>query len=457
MIFKVGDIPNDWKIAHLYPIPKPNEWHFDITKTRPITLLETARKAFAKILNNRLTKIISRNNILKGNNYAGLPGKSTQDPIKILNMIMEEALENKKEIWLLFQDLSKAYDRVDLQYLKLALNRIKVPMAFSTLITNLFINRKNAVFTNVGLTEQYDIKIGIDQGEVISPLLWVIYYDPLLCEIQKQKLGYIMKHTIKPDIYNYDNYTIEQEIPTIAFMDDTTWIAPNKNNMEEILSIADEFYTMTNTAINKDKSVLKTNAKNLPKSLILTFGRNQINIENTTDPVRFLGVWVKLVISKKHTIDQSRREIKKFVNIIKRKPLTDKQMIYITNMVLVPIITYRLQNTVLTEKECLELMAPIRKTIKNKLKFTITAPNCMMNSKYFYNIADLWSIQIQRHSTYLLNLFEPNSLTYNISKIRLFQLQTRMGLDHCPLTDWSYDIHHIWKFNYIAMVASLLF
>ena len=32
MIFKVGDIPNDWKIAHIYPIPKPNEWHFDITK-----------------------------------------------------------------------------------------------------------------------------------------------------------------------------------------------------------------------------------------------------------------------------------------------------------------------------------------------------------------------------------------------------------------------------------------
>ena len=161
------------------------------------------------------------------------------------------------------------------------------------------------------------------------------------------------------------------------------------------------------------------------------------------DPVRFLGVWVKLTMSKKHTTDQTRQEVKKFVNIIKRKPLIDKQMIYITNIVLVPIITYRLQNTVLTEKECLDLMAPIRKTIKNKLKFTITAPNCMMNSKYFYNIADLWSIQIQRHSTYLLNLFELNSLTCNISKIRLFQLQTRMGMDHYPLTDWKHDLNHI--------------
>ena len=149
-----------------------------------------------------------------------------------------------------------------------------------------------------------------------------------------------MKHTFKPDVYNYDYYTIEQEILTIAFMDDTTWIAPNQHNMEKILSIADEFYIMTNTAINKEKSVLKTNAKNLPKPLTLKFGNNQIKIENTTDPVHFLGVWIKFTISKKHTIDQSRLEIKKFVNIIKRKPLTDKQMVYITNMVLIPIIIY---------------------------------------------------------------------------------------------------------------------
>ena len=112
--------------------------------------------------------------------------------------------------------------------------------------------------------------------------------------------------------------------------------------MEKILSIANEFYIMTNTAINKEKSVLKTNAKNLPKPLVLKFENNQIDIENTMDSVCFFKVWVKLATSKKYTINQIRQEVKKFINIIKRKPLIDKQMIYITNMVLIPIITYRL-------------------------------------------------------------------------------------------------------------------
>ena len=109
--------------------------------------------------------------MLKGNNYAGLPGGSTENPIKIMNLIIEDAAENKKDLWILLQDLSKAYDRVDLNILKLALRRIKIPENCITCLINLFTNRKNAILTQDGLSDYYDIKIGINQGEVISPLL----------------------------------------------------------------------------------------------------------------------------------------------------------------------------------------------------------------------------------------------------------------------------------------------
>src|SRR3954466_1993469 len=123
------------------------DWEYDITKTRPITLLETARKGLVKIITNRLSRILANNNILRGGNFAGLPGGSTEPPIKIVNMLLEDAIENNKEIWILLQDLSKAYDRVDLSFLRLALNRIKVPKMASNLIINLFTSKKNAVFT----------------------------------------------------------------------------------------------------------------------------------------------------------------------------------------------------------------------------------------------------------------------------------------------------------------------
>ena len=47
-------------------------------------------------------------------------------------------------------------------------------------------------------------------------------------------------------------------------MDDTTWMTSNQENLESILSIADEFYKITNTTINKSKSELIINKTNIP-------------------------------------------------------------------------------------------------------------------------------------------------------------------------------------------------
>ena len=67
-----------------------------------------------KILNNRLAKIFTNNiHVLGNNNFAGLPGKSIFEPLHIVNNVMEEAKETGKELWLLLQDMSKAYDLVN--------------------------------------------------------------------------------------------------------------------------------------------------------------------------------------------------------------------------------------------------------------------------------------------------------------------------------------------------------
>ena len=93
LILIVGDIPADWKYAFVYLIPKPTDWYYDIFKTYPITLLNIMRKAFVKLLTNRLSKIMVKHNILKGNNFAGLLEKSTDEPIKTINMIIEDTYE----------------------------------------------------------------------------------------------------------------------------------------------------------------------------------------------------------------------------------------------------------------------------------------------------------------------------------------------------------------------------
>ena len=58
--------------------------------------------------------------------------------------------------------MSKAYDSVNLDLLKLALERIQIPSQLCNIITNLLTNRTNRVITNLGFTEPYNINNGID-------------------------------------------------------------------------------------------------------------------------------------------------------------------------------------------------------------------------------------------------------------------------------------------------------
>jgi hypothetical protein len=88
--FLQSDIPGDWRLANIYPIPKPHEFEGLLKNTRPITLLETARKLLVKILYLRLSKILASHHVLQGGNFAGLSGGSTAPPITILDQILRD-------------------------------------------------------------------------------------------------------------------------------------------------------------------------------------------------------------------------------------------------------------------------------------------------------------------------------------------------------------------------------
>src|SRR2546430_11313806 len=90
-----------------------------------------------RLLNNRLSTIFVDNSILNKTQFAGLPGSSTFEPLRIVNEIIQDAKESNNELWILFQDLSKAYDRVNINMLTKAMERLKLPSSFIKLIANL--------------------------------------------------------------------------------------------------------------------------------------------------------------------------------------------------------------------------------------------------------------------------------------------------------------------------------
>ena len=138
---------------------------------RPIALLEIFRKYVTKVYTTRLERILRENNILEGSNFAGLIGSSTESPIHILSMIIEEAKEKNKELWIMLQDMKKAFDSVSLVSLKLVLQRIKISAIGQNFILDLFNKRQTRIIIALGLIESITARDRIEQGEVIFLLI----------------------------------------------------------------------------------------------------------------------------------------------------------------------------------------------------------------------------------------------------------------------------------------------
>ena len=121
---KLKTIPNGWKKSRIYPIAKKETFSGSLEETRPITLTEHGRKILTKIVTKRLSKRLERYPILNENNHVALPNTSTEIPIVTTMHMMEDAHTNDKEMWILCQDISKAYDSIHIPMLKKALRLV---------------------------------------------------------------------------------------------------------------------------------------------------------------------------------------------------------------------------------------------------------------------------------------------------------------------------------------------
>ena len=116
---------------------------------------------------------------------AFVPGRGTTDAIFIIQQLQEKFLSRKDlndknlTLFFAFVDLEKAFDRVPRKVLWWAMRKVGVEEWIVRLVQAMYNNTHSRVRVGSEYSEEFEVGVGVHQGSVLSPLLFIIVLEAL--------------------------------------------------------------------------------------------------------------------------------------------------------------------------------------------------------------------------------------------------------------------------------------
>jgi len=177
----------DGLVALLY---KTGNRH-DVSSYRPITLLNTAYRLFAKVLANRLNPCLAK--VIDLEQTAYIRNRTIGDAIMLLQTVPQRLQQLRRRGFIVFCDFAKAYDTVDRSFLFKVMSKLGLGDSFINIIKTLLpaITYSSAKINNF-LSVATPFYAGVRQGCPISPLLYLCIAQALLSFLKSKGLGIML-------------------------------------------------------------------------------------------------------------------------------------------------------------------------------------------------------------------------------------------------------------------------
>ena len=314
-----GKFPSMLKIAVIKPIYKSGDKSL-MNNYRPISLLPFISKILEKVIHTRLNDHIRDNNLLTSNQFGFQKGLSTYMPLLKLQDMVINGFENNMLTCGIYLDLKKAFDTVDHSILLNKLKAYGISGTFIDMITSYLSNRFQCVeFSAIRSTLQ-PIKIGVPQGSILGPLLFILFVN--------------------------DFPEVSTKFTSLLYADDTAILFQSKTNealqhlLNEELPKVDQWFKLNKLLLNTDKTYYQL--YNTTKQHISLDVRIKDATIKHADTVKYLGVfidkdmkWNSHIISLSHIISRN-------IGIIYRSKhfLTNNYRLLLYNSLVLPYLNY---------------------------------------------------------------------------------------------------------------------
>ena len=116
--------------------------------------------------------------------FGFMPGRGTTDAIFILRQLHEKYLGKKKNLHFAFVDLEKAFDRVPRAVLWWAMRKLGTDEWIIRAVQAMYANARSSVRVNGQYSSEFNVGVGVHQGSVLSPLLFIMVMEALSREFR---------------------------------------------------------------------------------------------------------------------------------------------------------------------------------------------------------------------------------------------------------------------------------
>ena len=239
-----GELPDNYKIGCLHPVPKKNKSQKLPTNYRRITITAIIGKVVEAHLRSLSRPKLDSGQ--SGNQFGFSPGCSPTFAALVITEVMAEAMDTKTPLLLTLMDTSKAFDVVPHESMLNSLHQQGVDgtlwRAYNSMYTNVTSMVKWQGETSASFTEGQ----GIRQGGISSTDKYKAGKNPLLNRLDRQSIN-TLGHV---------------NVGAVMVADDLVLTANNKYDMQVAINIAEHDASRERYKFNPDKT--KFIAINLP-------------------------------------------------------------------------------------------------------------------------------------------------------------------------------------------------
>ena len=265
-IWKAGKVPQEYKDASIKHLFKNKGKKIVCDNSRGISLLSIAGKILARVILNRIT-VHLLDDIYPESQCGFRSGRGTIDMIFALRQVAEKVRERNHELYMVFVDLTKAFDTVNRNALWKVLKKLGIPDNMLNVIISFHEGMKASVLSDGDFSDPFDVSNGTKQGCVMAPVLFALFFSVMLLHAFSEcDAGVHFQFRTSGGLFNHQRFkaktlTRTTLIHDLLFADDAALVA---TSFEEAQYLVDRF-SLACKAFGLTISIKKTEVVHQPK------------------------------------------------------------------------------------------------------------------------------------------------------------------------------------------------